>query len=247
MQPVVHQDHSLGSVGRAAVADQLARVGEPDDVVLDGHGEPLAVHGVRRGVGVRAVGEREVLVEEGPATGDDLVAADLVVVVPGGELALLRDHIRAVEGVVQRAPASVHGVGGEPRVEQRDDQLRAGDAGNLVVDVVGADLEVGRLVEQVADLLEEGGVGLRVGHAWVLAVELVDAGLQLVAPGEQLAVARREVVDDRVRPVPESLRVDARGGQGLLLDEAVQARGDSEPSDLNTLCHATPLVLPLAC
>ena len=184
------------------------------------------------------------LVEEGTTTGDDLVAADLVVVVPGGELTLLRDHVRAVEGVVQRAPASVHGVGGEPRVQQRDDQLRAGDAGNLVVDVVGAYLEVGWLVEQVADLCEEGGVALGDRHAGVLAVELVDPGLQLLAPGEQPAVARRKVVDDRVGPVPERLRVDARGRQGLLLDEAVQARGDREPPDLNTLCHATPLLKP---
>ena len=54
VQAVVDEQHGLGRAGVAAVADQLGRVGEPDDVVLDGHGEAVAVHGVRRGVGVRA-------------------------------------------------------------------------------------------------------------------------------------------------------------------------------------------------
>ena len=137
------------------MADQLGGVGEPEDVVLDGHGEALAVHGVRRGVGVRARVQREVLVEEGPATGDDLVTADLVVVLAGREVALARDHVGAVERVVEGAPPGVHRVGGEPRVEQRDDELGSGDAGHLVVDVGRGRRDLGGLVEQVADLAQE--------------------------------------------------------------------------------------------
>ncbi len=240
VQTVVDQQHRVRLGPVAAVADELGRVLEPERVVLDGHREAVAVHGVRRDVGVRTAGQREVLVEESAAASDDLVATDLVVAVTGGELAVLGDDVGAVERVVERAPAGVDGVGGEARVEQRDDQLRAGDPGHLVVDVGGGDRDVGRLVEQVADLAQERGVLLRVRGAGMLAVPLVDLGLQLLAPGQQLAVARREVVDDRADAVPERLRVDARAGQGLLGDEAVQAGGDAEPTDLYAVCHATP-------
>ena len=75
----------------------------------------------------------------------------------------------------------------------------------------------------------------------MLAVPGVDARLQLVAAGEQLAVAGREVVDDRVDTLPEGLRLDPRTGQGLLLDEPVQAGCDAEPADLNALVHVHPL------
>jgi hypothetical protein len=241
VQAVVHQQHGLGGRDVTAAADELRRVGEPDHVVLQRDGQPVGVHGVRRRVGVRAARQREVLVEQRPPAGDDLVAPHGVVAVAGREVALPGHDVGAVERVVERPPAGVRGVGGEPGVQQRDDQLRPGDPGHLVVDVGGADLEVGRLVEQVADLGEERRVRLRVGDPGVLPVELVDAGLQLVATGEQLAVARREVVDGRVHPVPERLRVHARGGQGLLDDEAMEARGDAEPPDLNALIHATPL------
>ena len=74
----------------------------------------------------------------------------------------------------------------------------------------------------------------------MLAVERVDPGLQLVAAREQLAVAGREVVDDRVGARPEGVRVHPGAGQGLLDDEAVEAGRDGEPSDLNALIHASP-------
>ena len=240
VQPVVDQQDRLGLLLAAAEADQLGRVGEPDDVVLDRHGETLAVHGVRRGVGVRPGGQREVLVEEGPATGDDLVAAGLVVVVAGGQVAVLRDHVGAVERVVERAPAGVHRVGREPGVEQRDDELRTGDARHLVVDVGRGRRHLVRLVQQVADLAQEGGVGTGLGLAGVLAVPVVELGLELVPAGEQLPVAGREVVHDRVHALPEGRRLDAGTRQGLLLDEPVKALGDAESADLNALAHITP-------
>ena len=79
-----------------------------------------------------------------------------------------------------------------------------------------------------------------VGLAGVLTVPVVELRLQLLAAGEQLAVAWREVVHDLADSVPEGLRLDARAGQRLLLDEPVQAGGDAEPTDLNALVHVTP-------
>ena len=225
------------------MADELGGVDEPVHVVLHRDGQALAVHGVRRGVGVRATAQREVLVEEGAPARDHLVAADLVVALARGELALTRDHVGPVERVVQRAPPSVDRVGGEACVEQRDDQLGTGDAGHLVVDVGRRGGDLVGLVEQVADLAQEGDVLLGVGGAGVLPVPVVDERLQLVAPRQQLAVARREVVDDGVEPGPEGLRLDPRTRERLLLDEPVEAGRDAEPADLNALVgHVTPCV-----
>ena len=187
-------------------------------------------------------GQREVLVEEGAAAGDDLVAADLVVVVAGGEVALARDDVGAVERVVERAPAGVGGVGGEAGVEQRHHELRAGDAGHLVVDVGGGHRDLGGLVEQVADLAQEGGVGLAAsGVPGCSRCQSSMRRLQLVAAGEQLAVARRQVVDDRGGARPEGLGVDARSRAAPPRRRSGGGCRDVEPADLHALVHATPL------
>ncbi len=82
---------------------------------------------------------------------------------------------------------------------------------------------------------------MRVRHAGVLPVPVVDPTLELLAPGQQLAVAGGEIVEQRVGALPERVRVDPGAGQGLLDDEPVEAGGDAEPPDLNALNHATPL------
>ena len=115
------------------MTDQLLRVGKTDDVALHGDGQPVTVHGVRRRVGVRARGEREVLVEQGTTAGDHLGAADGVVLGARCELALAGDHVGAVERVVERAPPGVGRIGGEAGVEKGDDELRTGDGRDLGV------------------------------------------------------------------------------------------------------------------
>ena len=251
VQAVVDQHHRFGRARLAAVTDELGRVGEPDRLALHGYGEAFTVDGVRRGVGVRTGGEREVVVEEGAAAGDDLGPADGVVAGARREVALARHHVGAVQRVVERAPAGVRGVGGEPGVQQRHHQLRPSDAGDLVVHVVGGDLHVVGLVEQVADLGQERGVLLRVGPAGMRAVEVVDACLQLLAPGDQLAVARRQGVDDRVQARPERVRIDprareapprSRSGAGSRPPRAPRS-GPCRPWRTSEIAHRGPGVL----
>ena len=104
---------------------------------------------------MRSRHERCCRIEEFTRPGDDLVAADLVVTLALFLAVLLGDGVGAVEGIVERAPAGVGGVEREPRVEDRDDELRPGGAGDLVVNACGADSEVGRLGLEVADVGEE--------------------------------------------------------------------------------------------
>jgi hypothetical protein len=97
--------------------------------------------------------------------------------------------VGAVEGVIEAAPAGVGGVQREAAVGHRHDELRPGHLGDLGVDVLGADLEGGRLGKQVADLAQEGGF---LGHVQRLAAALappgVDLRLQVVAAGQQFAL-----------------------------------------------------------
>jgi hypothetical protein len=129
--------------------------------------------------------------------GHDLPAADRVELLATFRAALLGDGVRAVEGVVERAPAGVGGVEGIARVRDRHHELRARDAGDLVVDVGGADREVRRLGNEVADVAQEALVsGAVEGLAGAGAVVVVDPLLELVAALEQGAVARREVAHE---------------------------------------------------
>jgi hypothetical protein len=59
-------------------------------------------------------------------------------------------------------------------------------------------------------------------------VVLVDLGLEPVADGEQLAVARRELLDQARQPIPEGISRYAGIGQRLALDEFMKNRGDLE-------------------
>jgi hypothetical protein len=102
-----------------------------------------------------------------------------------------RDHIGAVQRVIQRAPAGIGGVQREPRVEDRHHQLRAGRRGDLVVDTRGGDGEIGGFGQQVTDFGEELAVRLGVERLDdVMAVPLVDLCLQLIAAFQQLLVLR---------------------------------------------------------
>ena len=79
------------------------------------------------------------VVEEGPPAGDHLGAARRVVRRPALAPVVLGDRVGAVERVVERAPPRVGRVRGEPGVQRRHHQLRAGLHGDLVVDPVGLD------------------------------------------------------------------------------------------------------------
>ena len=227
MQPVVDQQHALG-VGRvAAVAEVLRRVGQSGLAVAELHRERAVLGGVAGRVGVAAVLEREVLVEEAACPRDHGRTTLGVVRRPALLAVVLGEGVGAVERVIERAPAGVGGVGGEARVEHRNDELRAGLDGDLFVDVAGLDAEVGGLVDEVAEVAKQLDVRRLVAdRARVLLVPLVELLLELVAAGQQLAVARGEVAQDRLDTAPEGGLVDTGPGQRLVAHECVQDGGD---------------------
>jgi hypothetical protein len=187
---------------------------------------------------VAALGEREVLVEEGPCLGDHRRAASRVVRRAPLLTVVLGEHVGAVERVVERPPAGVGRVGREPRVEHRHHQLRSGLHGDRIVDVLRLDAEVLGLVDEVADVAQHLQVRRLVGdRSGVRGVPLVELALELLAPLEQLAVARGEVGEDGLDAAPERGLVEPRAGQRLVAHERVQLRGDLQPADGDPISH----------
>ncbi len=119
-------------------------------------GEPAADDAIRRHVGVARAGQRHGRVEELLRPGDH-AGAPLCVVAAGRRQVAHR--VRAVQRVVEAAPAGVRGIQGITRVHHRHDQLRARHAGDLGVDVRGLDREVRALGDEVAELRQERAVG----------------------------------------------------------------------------------------
>ena len=221
MQAVVAQQHAVGGVLRSAPAGQLAVGGELGlGPVLQADHQVVALDGVADGVSVGAARQRGDLVQQLAGIGDNLAAALGIIALAAGRRL---QGVGAVEGVIEAAPARIGGVQGVAGVGHRHHELRAGQPGDLGIDVLGVDLEGRRGGQQIADLAQEGGL---FGDADILAAALappgVDRGLQLVPTLEQLGVARGEVGQDGLQRRPEGFRLYARARQQLAFDKGVQ-------------------------
>ena len=174
--------------------------------------------------------QRHNAVQELAAPLDDLVTTNLVVTSALLLTVLLRDRIGAVEGIVQGTPAGIRCVQCEAGVQDRHHQLRTAGRADLRVDVLGRNLEVARLVDQVADLLQEGLVLLRILGTLVLGIPGVHLLLQLITSVQQLAVARGVLLDDLAEAIPELLLllggILADDGKYLSVNEVVESLGN---------------------
>jgi hypothetical protein len=240
MQAVLRQQDG-GRLGLAAeIAAELRGVLQPEAgaAVLQ-HAQRAVLHAVGRGEGVAAGLQRRGGVQHGAGARDDGGAASGVVA--AGARAFLRDGIGAVEGVVQAAPARIGGIQCVAGVVHGHDELRPGEAGDLVIHVPGGDLERRRRVQQVADAAQEGLIGLPVHRAGgVGAVPFVDAVLEGVAFGQQVGVARAEAAQGLLHGRPEGRGLHPGAGKGFFLDEA--AKDGRDLHSLTCSGHAASLL-----
>ena len=236
MQAVVDQQDRARRIRIALIAGELRGVLQRGGVAaLQLHRELAGDDAVGGDVGVAAGRQRHGGIEERLGLGDHLVAARLVVTL-AAFARVVRDRVGAVEGVVERAPARIRRVQRVARVGQRHDQLRAADLADLFVDIGGLDLLRRRLRHEIADLLQEGGVGVEVERlALVGAVPVVDLGLQRIADLEQLAVLRPQLLDDGGEPGPERIRRNP-GFRGRFLGDEIEKDGrDLQSVGVDTL------------
>ena len=229
-EAVLAQHHRGGRRGITRVADELARVGEAGGRAVGcGHQQGVIGDGVGSGTPVGSCGQGHAAVEELASPGDHPIAARRVVRARGRGVA---HGVGAVERVVQRAPAGVGRVERVAGVHDRHDQLRAGDRGDLGVDVLGVDREGRPLGHQVAELLEEGPVlGGVMALAPTLAMPVVDGRLHVGPDLEELTVAGPVLVDELRQPVPEGVGIHPAAGEGLVDDEVVEGLADVEVCD----------------
>src|SRR6185312_1368952 len=144
-------------------------------------------------------------------------------------------RVRAVEGIVERAPARVRGVQRVARIGEGNHELRAADLADLLVDISGLDVPCRGLGQEIANLPQVGGIGIEVELALVGAMPGVDLLLEGIAHLQQVAVLRPEVADDRGQSRPERIRVDPGPGRRLLRDEIEQDGGDLQSMGIDTL------------
>ena len=92
--------------------------------------------------------------------------------------------------------------------------------------------------QQVADFFEKVAVGgaivIRPG---VRTVPGIDPGLQLLAGGQQLPVARCQLREGLLEARPESLLAEAGTGKNVLDDQSVECLRDPEPAFLDSFAH----------
>ncbi len=151
---------------------------------------------------------------------------------------LFRDHVRAVERVVETSPAGIGGVQSIAGVVERHHQLRPGDGGDLGVDVGRGDFEFFSLGDEITDLLQKGGVYLEVKRLTGAGqVPLIDLLLQPVTLGQERAILRPEISHDRAERFPKAVGLHAGSRRDLVAHQTIEPFIDFKTADLDSAGH----------
>ena len=239
VEAVVAEKDGAEPVGGPPEPDEAARVAEARLAPLGQPNQqraalPVPLERVGDHVSVASLPERDDLVEERPAPRDHPGSPGRVVGggrVPGPVLLplLAGNHVRAVEGVVEAAPARVRGVQRVAGVVDGDDELRSGERADLGVHVLGRDAEGLRLGEEVARRLEVRAVGTGVPRlARPLAVPAIEPRLMRGSDVEEPPVLGGELRDDAAEGLPHRVRIEPRAGRNLVAHQLVEQGRDLE-------------------
>ncbi len=170
--------------------------------------------------------QRQALVEEGFRPGNHTRAANRVVSLASRQIT---HRIRAVERIIERAPAGIGGIQRIARIGNRNDKLRACDFSNLRIDIFGRDLKLRAFWQDIADFAEIGFVGRHVGRRAVLAIPVVELCLERIALFKKGAVLRRKFRHDRGERLEEGVRIDPGSGDCLVHDKIVKLAVELQP------------------
>src|SRR5262249_44390988 len=189
-----------------------------------------------------AAGEWDGLIKHGAHARHDSLTAYLVVRTCADGAAVLRDGIRAIECIVEAAPARVCGIQRISRVGERHDKLGPGIYRDLVIDISGADVKIVLFGQNIADVTQKPLVVAQIKWlAGALTMILIDAGLELDANLEQLAIAPAALAQQLCKAAPERFSRDARSRRCLLLDELMQGFGNAQAADPDVI-HVFPVL-----
>ena len=222
MQAIILEQNTL-----LGFADILALIGQSDGIA-PGEVGPAAAH------------QRERLVKELPPARDHCRPSHLVIA--AGPRRRSIERVGAVKRVVKAPPARVCRVEQEARIEDRHHQLRAGHGRNLGIDVLRADPEIARLGNEIANLRQERLVSLCImGLSSALHMPCIDRRLQRLALGEQSAVARGKLSQQRSATLPEGLHIAAQRPEHFGFQETRQPGIDRKAGAGCHFSHLGPL------
>ncbi len=224
MQAVVAQQNARRRIGLARITREHVRARQPGlKPAVQRHDQAAMLDPIGRGLSVRSGRQRRRLIQNGAGAGDDLSAAFDVI---AARVRRLAQRVRAVEGVIQAAPARIGGVQQVAGVGQGHDQLRPSQGRDLGVDVrrLGPNAVAFRL--DVADLAQIGLIGRLIRLARIGAMPVVQLALQLVAAFQKVAVAAAKLSQQSLDTSPEGVSADARIRRRLIANEGVQLCGD---------------------
>ena len=224
MQAVVAQQNARRRIGLARITREHVRARQPRlQPAVQRHDQAAMLDPIGRSLSVRSGRQRRRLIQNGTGAGDDLSAAFDVI---AARVRRLAQRVRAVEGVIQAAPAGIGGVQQIAGVGQGHDQLRPSQGRDLGVDVrrLGPHAVAFRL--DVADLAQIGLISVLIRLARIGAVPIVQLALQFIAAFQQIAVATAEAGQQPLDPGPEACGAHARIRRRLIAHEGVQFGGD---------------------
>ena len=200
MEGIVAQEHGVRRAGMATISDEFLRVDQRHVV----HQQRALADMIPARIRVAGPFEREGIVEEHPRPRHDPGAPATVITAGGGKAS---HRVRAIEAVVETAPAGICRVEGEAGIGDRHDELRTRHRRDFRVDVLGFDDEIVAFREQVADFAQESLVGVAVvTPVPMLDVPGVDPSLQILARLQERRIARAEIVDELRHAFPEPIR-----------------------------------------
>ena len=154
------------------------------------------------------------------------------------------DGIGAVQGVIQRAPTRIGGVQSVTCIQDGHHQLRAGQLGQLGIDVLRCGFGVFGLSYQVADLAQKLLIRLHrlalCHRTGVGGVPSVHGRLNAVALGQQRAIFWRQFGNQSVKTLPKRLALDTGCRQHLVLNKAIQGGGHLQAVNWGAFSHEKP-------
>ncbi len=151
-----------------------------------------------------------------------------------------RDHVRAVERIVETAPSGIGGVERVTRIVQGHDELGPRYFRDLIVDIGRAHLKWITFRKEIADLDQKGLVFVHVDRLpFPLQTPGIDLFLQRVSLIQKRAVLGPEIPHDLAQRVPKGPGFDAGAGRDFVLYQAIERLFHFEAADVNFLCHGS--------
>ena len=232
-----HNGRRLG--GRTLITKVLGGVGQTAlAAIFEADQQGSAFNLVARGIHVRALLQRERLIQKRPGKRNHFGPTQRVVGAARFSAAVIGDHVGAIERVVQRTPAGIGRIQGVARIGGRHHQLWTGLCADFAVDVGRVDLDLLRLRLQVANAAEEVAVRRHVGdRAGMRAVPGVEFALQAITLGQQGAVDRCQFVHQPGETAPERLCIQPGARQHVVFNEVVQHGCNLEAVAVNKIAH----------